>query len=133
MAPARCAEKLRTRDGAIRAEPYGQAVADDHQAFWRIATRNYEALEHKAPEGFKPVVDVYVDGSTAPVTTGVVLTSGKHDWVVLQALNVESEDPEPQATDLFVLVHSKRIARVELRFVRDDGRALGFSVSAGDS
>ncbi|MBA2742435.1 MAG: hypothetical protein H0U46_10540 [Actinobacteria bacterium] len=108
-------------------------MADDSQAaFWRIAGQNYDALEQRAPEGFTPIVDVYVDGSTSPIPTSVVQTREKHDWVVLQSLNEGSEDPELHAGNLFVLIHSNRIARVELRFVRDDGRGLGFSVTACD-
>lgn len=107
-------------------------MADDNQAFWRIASRNYHALEQNAPEGFTPIVDVYVDGSTSPIPTSVVQASAKHDWVVLQSLNEGLEDPELHVSDLFVLIHSNRIARVELRFVRDDGKGLGFSITAGD-
>ncbi len=108
-------------------------VADDHHAFWRIVGRNYDELERNAPEGYRPVVDVHIDGAPAPLPVGVVQTSANHPWVMLQSITEGLDDPGLRASDRFVFVHATRVSRVELRFARDDGRQLGFSVSEGDS
>jgi hypothetical protein len=107
-------------------------VGDDQHAFWRILRRNYDELERSAPEGYRPVVDVHIDGAPAPIPIGVVQTSSRHAWVMLQSLTEGLDDPGLRASDRFVFVHAGRINRVELRFARDDGKQLGFTVSVGD-
>ena len=107
-------------------------MSESHHAFWRIVGRNYDELEKNAPEGFKPVVDVHIDGSPTPVPIGVVQTSTNHHFVMLQSITEGLDDPGMRASDRFVFVDAARINRVEFRFVRDDGRQLRFTVSEGD-
>ena len=52
---------------------------------------------------------------------------------MLQSVTEGLAEPGLRASDRFVFIHAARISRVELRFSRDDGRQLGFSVSEGDS
>ena len=104
---------------------------------WRIVARNCKELEGKAPDGYKPVVEVFIAGRLEPMRVEFAETSREaaDPWTWLQAVGPKGAapgaDPEKPSTDHFwVLVHEASLQSVEIRFVRADhaGRPFGFGL-----
>jgi hypothetical protein len=103
-----------------------------------------EHLETVAPEGFEPVVEVFLAGREAPIVPAYVETSRSPEvpWVYLQARVITDEhadhgEPDEQGErrepdEYWVYVHESLIARVEIRFVRKGEKTLGFGVREAD-
>ena len=88
-------------------------------------------MESNAPEGYEPVVDVYLAGRERPVELGWVETHRDPDdpWVRLQQHNHAFDYAEPGGRhpgDIFVHVHESAILRVELRYVQTAERPRRF-------
>jgi hypothetical protein len=104
---------------------------------WRIVARNCKELEGKAPEGYKPVVEVFIAGRPEPVRVEFAQTSrdAANPWTWLQAVGPRGEapdaDPEKPSTEHFwVLVHEASIQSVQIRFISSGraGRPFGFGL-----
>jgi hypothetical protein len=96
---------------------------------WHIVKLNYESLEANAPDGYVPQVEVYVGGDPLPIPIGVVETHRERGWVLLHSLTEGRNDPsKSHATDRYVFVEEREIARVEIRFVRQGKFPIGFQI-----
>jgi hypothetical protein len=103
-------------------------VSFDHR-LWHNVKLNYESLEANAPEGYVPQVEVYVGGDPMPIPIGVVEAHRTKGWVLLHSLTEGRNDPNKMyATDRYVFVEDREIARVDIRFVREGKFPIGFHV-----
>jgi hypothetical protein len=105
----------------------------DRHRLWRNVSRQFDELEQTAPDGFEPLVEVFLVGRTEPVVPAFVETSRtpEHPWVVFQARSA-ARDQSPEPDEFWVHVHENLIERVEIRFVRKGGAPLGFAVCETD-
>jgi hypothetical protein len=95
---------------------------------------DYERLEEKAPQGYVPVVDVYLAGRVEPVRLGWVTTDRvpEYPYVRLQRHNSEFEEREEgkrHPNDLFLHVHEGAILHVEVSYISKSQagkRPIGF-------
>jgi hypothetical protein len=107
----------------------------DRHRLWRRVGSLYDELEKVAPEGFEPVVEVFLVGRDEPVVPAYVETTRveEYPWVMLQARSATDRAGERREPDEYwVHVHESLIARVEVRFVRAGERTLGFGVREVD-
>lgn len=101
---------------------------------------DYQNLEEKAPQGYVPVVDVYLAGRELPIRLGWVTTDRnvEYPYVRLQRHNPdfpEAEEGRRHPNDLFLHVHEGAILRVEVSYVpisQTGKRPVGFHVSMDD-
>jgi hypothetical protein len=96
----------------------------DRHKIWRIVRNNLDFLKSIAPDGYEPVVDVYVYGRPEPVRLNHVETSREEDfdWMLLTG------GEAPAAKDAHhVFVHEAGIDRIEITFAPSEDRAVGFS------
>jgi hypothetical protein len=104
---------------------------DSHE-LWRRVMFDYERLDEKAPEGYGPVVDVYLAGRDEPIRLGWVTTDRdpSYPYVRLQRHNPEfpeAEEGRRHPNDLFLHVHEGAILRVEVSYASQSGRLpVGF-------
>lgn len=102
---------------------------DRHQ-LWRRIRSQYEQLEETAPEGFEPLVEVFLVGRQEPIAPAFVETSRSADypWVVLQAQVPRDESDDARHPDEYwVHVHESLVGRVEVRYVRKGQTPIGFA------
>jgi hypothetical protein len=108
----------------------------DHRRLWGRVRSLYDQLEERAPEGFAPVVQVFLAGREEPVEPAFVQTSTDSDvypWILLQARTAADQVGEQRGPDEYwVHVHENLIARIEIRFVRKGERTIGFAVAETD-
>jgi len=110
---------------------------DERHLVWRRASDDYDQLEKLAPEGFAPVVEVYLHGRTEPVEATFVETR-RDGWIRLEAAHREhSEEGRPDPSDVWIHVPQENLARIEIRFrqitpSQHDRRPVGFVHSALD-
>jgi hypothetical protein len=112
----------------------------DRHRRWRIVANNRQTLESKAPDGYKPVVQVFVAGRTAPLEIDFVETSRAEDnpWIWFQCAPPASNEAAdsladgPSPDDYFVLIHEGLIERVEIHYettaTRSEKQPFGFRV-----
>jgi len=100
----------------------------DRHKIWRIVRSNLEGLKEAAPEGYAPVVDVFLAGRPEPVRLGGVETSREPDFPwTLFSTEPAGDDAAASPDDCLVFAPEHYIERIELRFVRSEDRPLGFS------
>ncbi len=101
-------------------------------SLWRRVRLDYDRMVERAPEGYEPLVQVFLAGREAPVDLGFVTTRKGSDepwW------RFESEAPPPgddstiPAECFWVHVHESAILCVEIIFRRKDGASVGFGYS----
>jgi hypothetical protein len=85
--------------------------ADD--LFWRTVRSTFERMEKDAPTGYAPRVEVHVLGEVIVPAVG---------WPAPPWLFFETLEEEPSRGRRVVAVHPEHIAKVEIRFVRRDGK-----------
>jgi hypothetical protein len=100
----------------------------DRHKIWRIVKNNHEELKSAAPDGYRPVVDVYLLGRPEPVRLDVVQTLRDPDfpWVFL----IPESDPDTLPGPVRrILVPEQHIERIEVTLVADPSERpkLGFS------
>jgi hypothetical protein len=106
---------------------------DDHHSLWRIVGQNFASLERNAPEGFEPVVELYLDTiPSTPILASVVETRAGFPWAMVHSI-VEGRDEAEKSypSDRYVFVDRERIARVEIRYVLKEAptkQPFGFRV-----
>jgi len=106
------------------------------EGIWRRAKYEYEQAAERAPDGFEPVVEVYLAGRTEPMVPGFVEV--RHDgWVRLEAevKGAEPDDEAPIPEDCFWLhVPESCVLGIEIRYRKAGaGPPLGFSyVESGE-
>jgi hypothetical protein len=109
----------------------------DRHRLWRNVSQHFDQLERLAPDGFEPVVEVFVAGREAPIVPAYVETSRSPDypWIVLQARSARDQSSETREPDEFwVHVHADLISRVEIRFVPQKGETpIGFGFGIGEA
>jgi hypothetical protein len=111
-------------------------MSDRHQV-WRLVEADYRRLKEVAPEGFEPIVLVYLIGRVDPVEIGWIETrDAAHGGVLvrLEALNRkagERTEDVAHPDDYWVHLHESFIERVEISFQRKgaSGRASEFGFS----
>jgi hypothetical protein len=107
----------------------------DRHRLWRDVSSLYAELEQEAPDGFEPVVEVFLVGREAPVEPAFVQTSRSEEypWVLLQARAAADQSGKTREPDEYwVYVDENLIARVEVRFVPKGDRTIGFGVREVD-
>ena len=101
----------------------------DQHAIWRVASNNIRDMQENAPEGYVPVIEVFLAGRDEPVRLNSVQTKRESDfpWVFLIAETEEhAESYVPE--DRLIFAHESTIHRVELWFERsNEKRAIGFT------
>ena len=97
----------------------------DNHWIWRMIGNNFADLEKHAPNGFEPVVQVYLAGAETPVPIRRVETSRNQPWVLLYAL--PEGGAEIVASDWLVFVQDDKILRVEIGFERKNKVPVGFA------
>jgi|SRR5581483_1988736 len=111
-------------------------VADRHK-IWRDIANDFRQLEERAPDGFPPVVDVYLVNRNEPVHLNLVQTSRNpsNPWTLLiqnpRQAGKEQTD-ELSRDDLLVYVREGLIERIETHFERIGKRQVGFSYEERD-
>ena len=104
----------------------------DRQRVWRDVSYRFDQLLESAPDGYEPVVHVFLVGRDEPVAIAFVETSRKpeYPWVVLQAVSPRDSEGSPRSPDDYlVYVPESLIARVEITYTRKRGRSsIGFGV-----
>ena len=103
---------------------------------WRRVGSQFEQLEKSAPEGFQPVVQVFLVGKAEPVVPAYVEASRSPEfgWVMLQARSERDESPQEWESDeCWVHVPEGFIERVEIRFERKSKTRIGFSYNESDA
>lgn len=72
-------------------------MAGDRHKLWRLVEYDYAQLIKKAPEGYEPVVEVYLLGRAEPVEIGFVETRDSPDGGTLVRLEGLNRDAEERA------------------------------------
>jgi hypothetical protein len=96
--------------------------------FWSTVGRNYASLEASAPDGYSPEVEVHLVDDPAPIPVCIVESRRDYSWVLLHS-RVEGKDDAHNAypSDRYIFVEQSRVARVEIRYVRETELAMGFT------
>jgi hypothetical protein len=100
----------------------------DRHKIWRIVRNNYESLREASPEGYAPVIEVFLAGRPNPVRLAQVETTREPEfpWALL-ITETETDGDKPSPDECLILVPDHYIERIELRFERSEGRGVGFS------
>jgi hypothetical protein len=103
---------------------------------WARASFDREQLVPLAPDGYEPVVEVFLHGRPDPIVPSFVETRND-GWVRFQATSSEpgeSGEGKWHYSDSLLHSHTSSIARVEIRFrkVRPSRGPVGFSYGAAD-
>jgi hypothetical protein len=86
---------------------------------------NERALRGEAPEGYEPLVEVFLIGRQQPVPLAQVQTVRNPDFPWALLISVPEKDSPHEH---LVFAREETIARVEIRLVRSDRRkSIGFS------
>jgi hypothetical protein len=103
---------------------------------WRRVEFDYRQLSARAPEGYEPVVDVYLAGREQPIELGWVVTHRAPDdsWVRFQQHNRAFDDADGgrHLGDLFVQVHETAILGIEVRYEPTGKRSRAFDWQVAD-
>ena len=105
------------------------------QALWRRVRHDYDRLLERAPEGYEPLVQVYLARRGAPIDLGFVTTRRGSDepWVRFEAeppKHAVAGDEKVPAEQFWVHVHGSAILRVEIIFRRKLGMpSVGFDLN----
>jgi hypothetical protein len=105
------------------------------QALWRRVRHDYDRLLERAPEGYEPLVQVYLAGREAPIDLGFVTTRRGSDepWVRFEAeppKHAVAGDEQLPAEQFWVHVHESAILRVEIIYRRKLGMpSVGFHLN----
>ncbi len=86
----------------------------DRRPIWRTLESDYNDVKAKAPDGFEPVVEVFIHGRSEPVEIGRVEAhrDPNHPWVRFESL---SEEYKVHPRDRWVYVAESNIGRIEVR------------------
>ena len=91
----------------------------DRHKLWRRIVEDYEEAKGRAPEGFRPVVLVYIRSRVKPLELGFVRTSRdpEYPWVRFELTGGvrPGEEAQPYHRSSRVYVHEKDIQHVELQ------------------
>jgi hypothetical protein len=101
---------------------------------WLRITSDREQLEPIAPEGFEPIVEVYLHGRQQPFVP-VAVETRRDGWIRFQTTSGKPFDEGKwHPDDAFIHVRESDVARVEivLRKVTQNRSGLGFAVNAAD-
>jgi hypothetical protein len=130
-------ESAREREKCPRPswEPFVQnAAVQDRHLVWLRVTSDREQLEPLAPEGFEPVVEVYLHGRQQPFVP-VAVETRPDGWIRFQTTSGKPFDEGKwHPDDSLIHVPETAVARVEivLRKLTRDQSGLGFVVTAAD-
>ena len=99
---------------------------------WARVSSDREQLLPLAPEGYEPIVEVFLHGRTEPVVPAYVETRND-GWVRIQATSEKpgNEEGKWRHGDLLIHVPEHGIARIEVSFRKVRlGGPLGFTYAA---
>ncbi len=96
----------------------------DAHKIWRIVRSNLESLKQAAPEGYAPVVDVFLVGRAEPVRLGEVHTTRDPGfaWTLLVTETTDVLDEH------LVFAPSQYVERVEIHLVPSESVADTFPI-----
>jgi hypothetical protein len=103
----------------------------DRHRFWERVSSHHAYLERVAPDGYEPVVEVFLAGRDQPVVPAYVETSrsAEYPWLVLQARSAGDQPADVREPDEYwVHVPEGMIVRVEIRFAPKGQHPIGFGV-----
>jgi hypothetical protein len=105
----------------------------DNHKIWRIVANNRREMEEAAPEGYRPVVDVFLLGRPEPLRLNYVETTRdpSFGWAYLIP---EVLKREAQIDERRILVPEHHIERIELHLIPVEGQRqeTGFSYGTLD-
>jgi hypothetical protein len=112
---------------ALCNDPMVTAFQPQLGALWSTFGATFERLEQDAPEGYAPRVQVTLNDGEQ-FEPGTVQEIGP--WVFF-----EVDDPGDVVTERrrVIAVPPETLIRIEIKFVRTDGRSLGFHVEPPES
>ena len=101
----------------------------DRHKIWRIVRSNYESLKQASPDGYAPVVEVFLVGRPEPVRLGEVQTSRDEAfaWVFLSAATDVSGDVASGRDERLILIPEQYVQRIEICFAPLNDVGVGFS------
>lgn len=99
----------------------------DRHKLWRIVGNNYRSLEQVAPEGYQPVIEVYLAGREAPFRIDQVQTDRRFDWIFLSSETDDHTEDTASPNERVILAPEQCIMRVEVFLEPSEKRAVGFS------
>jgi hypothetical protein len=99
--------------------------------FWRTVARNFQGMEQHAPEGYVARAEVLLQGDPEPLPIGVVHSRAGDPWLLFELPHGDPDLAHPN--DRLVFAHESQVARVEIRYVRESERPLGFKVHATEA
>jgi hypothetical protein len=99
----------------------------DRHKIWRYVSKNYKELKEASPDGYEPVVEVFLIGRPAPFPLAQVQTVRDPDlpWVLL--ISTEEGDGDPPRPNHLVWVPEQYVERVEIWLERSEKAGIGFS------
>ena len=101
----------------------------DSHKIWRLVRNQLELLRESAPDGYAPVVDVYLSGRPEPMRLSHVETARDESfpWVFLAA-ETRPAEAETSPDEHLVFVPEDHIERIEVRFERSEREGGVFSL-----
>lgn len=105
----------------------------DRRKIWRIVANNYRQLKEKPPDGYVPVVEVFLVGHPEPVRLAEAHTTRdpSFPWTLLVA-ETDGDGRVPSPSDLLVFAPEECVQRIQIRFVPSGGRRVGFGHQVSD-
>ena len=102
----------------------------DPDRFWRLVANTRERMLAGSPDGYVPVVEVYLNGRPDPLRLATVATyTNVPPWTLL----IEHDSaPGFSAGDRAVFVRPEIVLRVEFRLEHSEEAPVGFTVEVRD-
>jgi hypothetical protein len=100
----------------------------DRQKLWGIVSRQREAFQAAAAEGYAAIVELTVAGRPGPLVVHRAEMPRNPDlpWTVFSVFSKEGGEP-PQPEDSRLLVHDDHIQGIEVRFMRTNQPEIAFT------
>ncbi len=104
----------------------------DRHMIWARVTADREQLLPLAPEGYEPVVEIFVHGLAEPIVPAYIETRSD-GWIRIQATTPPEEgaDGKWEPDDFLLHVPQEAVGRIKIRFRRTEpGHEIGFRFKA---
>src|SRR6266508_2012392 len=100
----------------------------DRQMLWTVVGRQRDTFQAAAAEGYAAVVELTIAGRPAPLVVHRAETLSNPDipWTLFSVFSKEGGQP-PQPEDSRLLVHDDQLQGIEIRFMRTNQPAIGFT------
>jgi len=101
----------------------------DWEKLWRKVTNTFADLERDAPEGYAPVIELFLAGRSEPICPEHVQTSSDPNftWTFL-AFRAGGDEDESFSPDVrLIAVPDHYIERIEMHYERSVGQPIGFT------